>query len=293
MLVHIKDILQKADREGYAVGAFNTQNLELTLAIARAAVAQKSPVIIQISEKTIEYAGLKPITHIVETIAKNHSNHVPIALHLDHGKSFLVVSECVKAGFSSIHIDGCELPYDENVALTKESVAYAHRHRVWAQGELGTIFGKEGLTKVRARQSPTAHLTDPARVREYVEATRVDTLAVSVGTFHGSFKGREHIDQRRVVAIHRAVKLPLVLHGGSGVSLQEIKLAIRRGIRVINVDTDLRIAFTQSLRRALGGLRGRYDLRGYLGPATVATQRVAEQKMVAFGSAGKVKLSAR
>lgn len=293
MLVHIKEILRDAVHRGYALGAFNTVNLETTLAIVRAAVAVRSPVIVQISEKTIKYAELKPIADLIRTVARHVGDAIPIALHFDHGRSFSAVRECVDAGFSSVHLDASDQPFEDNIALASQAVSYAHRAGVWVQGELGTIFGKEGLTRVRTGQSPSAHMTDPTRVREYVTATRVDTLAVSVGTFHGSFKGREHIDQRRVAAIHRAVKLPLVLHGGSGVSLQEIKQAIRRGIRVINVDTDLRIAFTQSLRRTLSGMRGRYDLRGYLGPATIAAQRVAEQKMIAFGSAGKVKLSVR
>ena len=288
MLVHIKDILQKADQEGYAVGAFNTQNLELTLAIARAAVAQKSPVIIQISEKTIQYAGLKPITHIVETVAKNHSNHVPIALHLDHGKSFLVVSECVKAGFSSIHIDGSELPYDENVALTKEAVAYAHRHRVWAQGELGTIFGKEGMLKRRARKiEPPEYMTDPDQANLFVKETNVDTFAMSIGNMHGMFVGEEKLDIKRLEKIDAKVKQPLVLHGGSGISARDIKKAIAAGVRVFNVDTELRAAFTGALREMVKRDSVTVDPRQLLGPAITAVQKVVEQKIKLFGSAGK------
>ena len=212
MLVHIKTILKKADKESYAIGAFNTQNLELTLAIARAAVAQHAPVIIQISENTIRYAGLKPITHIVETIAKNNTDEVPIALHLDHGKSFLVVAECIKAGFSSIHIDGSELPYDENVSLTKESVAYAHKHGVWAQGELGTILGKEGLLRRRKKQiAPEEYMTDPDKAVAFVKETRVDTFAMSIGNMHGMFVGEEKLDLKRLKEIDKKVKQPLVL----------------------------------------------------------------------------------
>lgn len=288
MLVHIKDILKKADKEGYAVGAFNTQNLELTLAIARAAVAKHAPVIIQISEKTIQYAGLKPITHIVETIAKNHSNHIPIALHLDHGKSFLVVSECIKAGFSSIHIDGSELPYDENVALTKESVAYAHKHKVWAQGELGTIFGKEGLVKLRKKQIPTAdYMTDPNQARAFVKETKVDTFAMSVGNMHGMFVGEEKLDIKRIQAINTNVSQPLVLHGGSGIAPRDIKKAIAAGVRVVNVDTELRVAFTSAMREVIAKDQAITDPRRMLSPAMNAVQKVVEQKITLFGSAHK------
>ncbi|OGF41254.1 hypothetical protein A2477_01340 [Candidatus Falkowbacteria bacterium RIFOXYC2_FULL_47_12] len=288
MLVHIKTILKKADAEGYAVGAFNTQNLELTLAIARAAVAQRAPIIIQISETTIKYAGLKPITHIVETIAKNNTGEVPIALHLDHGKSFLVVAECIKAGFSSIHIDGSELPYDENVILTKESVAYAHKHGVWAQGELGTILGKEGLLRRKKKQiKPEEYMTDPNKAGEFVKQTKVDTFAMSIGNMHGMFVGSEKLDLKRLEEIDKKVRQPLVLHGGSGVSVRDIKQAVRYGIRVINIDTELRVAFTSAACGAAKKDPNIVDPRRLLSPAMDAVQKVVEQKIKLFGSANK------
>ncbi|MFH1668078.1 MAG: class II fructose-bisphosphate aldolase, partial [Candidatus Komeilibacteria bacterium] len=175
MLVHIKEIVADARAKNYCVGAFNTANLEITLAIARAAVEMKAPIIIQVSEKTIEYAGLKPITHIVETIAKNEAKNIPVALHLDHGHSFHSVSECISAGFSSIHIDASDLPYDENVKITKESVDYAHQNAVWAQGELGRIFGKEGMSKYNGDfKEIEKYLTDPEEAKQFVDATGVD-----------------------------------------------------------------------------------------------------------------------
>lgn len=293
MLVHLKDILRDAMRRRYAVGAFNTVNLETTLAIVRAAAATRSPVIVQISEKTIQYAELKPIADLIRTIARHVGGVIPVALHFDHGRSFAAVRECVDAGFSSVHIDASEHPFEDNVAITKQAVEYAHRAGVWVQGELGTIFGKEGLTKMRDVRSAALYLTDPQRVREYAGATDVDTLAVSIGTLHGAFRGRERLDLPRLSAIAAAVKQPLVLHGGSGVGSKEMQSAIRRGIRIINVDTDLRIAFTRTLRGALRKLSGRYDLRAYLGPATAAVQRAVEEKMRLFGCAGKVKVSAR
>jgi fructose-bisphosphate aldolase, class II len=151
-------------------------------------------------------------------------------LHLDHGKSFLVVAECVKAGFSSIHIDGSALPYDENIILTKESFAYAHKNGVWAQGELGTILGKEGLLKRRHKQiKPDEYMTDPDKAKAFVRETKVDTFAMSIGNMHGMFVGEEKLDLKRLQEINKKVKQPLVLHGGSGISAREIKAAVRAG----------------------------------------------------------------
>jgi len=293
MLVHLKDIVRDASRRGYAIGAFNTVNLEVTLAIVRAAVAVRSPVIVQISEKTIQYAELKPIADVIRTVARHVGGTVPVAIHFDHGRSFSSVRECVDAGFSSVHIDVSEQPFEDNIAVTSQAVVYAHRAEVWVQGELGTIYGKEGLRWMKAPDVSARHFTDPGQVREYVAATRVDTLAISIGTLHGSFRGREQLDLKRLSAIAKSVKLPLVLHGGSGVAPAQLRSAIRLGIRIVNIDTELRIAFTQSLRRTLRSTRGRYDLRRYLGPATEAVQRVVEEKLILLGSAGRATVSAR
>ncbi|MFH1325931.1 MAG: class II fructose-bisphosphate aldolase [Candidatus Falkowbacteria bacterium] len=288
MLVHIKDLLIKAQKGHYAIGAFNTQNLEITLAIIRAAIAQKAPVIIQVSESTIKYAGLKPITHIVQTIAKNDSTNVPIALHLDHGKSFLSILECIKAGFSSIHLDGSELPYDENMSLTKEAATYAHKNKVWAQGELGTILGKEGLLKRKKKEIESDdYMTDPNKAVGFVRDTKIDTLAISVGNMHGMFVGDEHIEFKRLKAIHKKIKVPLVMHGASGIPDKEIKKAIKQGIRVINIDTRLRKEFITELRKTLKSKKTEIDPRKILTPSIDAVQKAVEEKIKLFGSAGK------
>ena len=287
MLVHIKEIIKKAQRGRYAIGAFNTCNLEITLGIVRAAVARRSPVIIQVTESTIQYAGLKPITHIVKTIAKNETVDIPVALHLDHGSGFASVSECINAGFSSIHIDASQLPFDENVAITRQSVAYAHRFGVWAQGELGSILGKEGLRGVKIPQDKNAFLTDPKKIPEFIRSTHVDTLAVSVGTLHGLFKGKEKVDLKRLSAIHKQTRIPLVLHGASGIKDREIVAALKKGIKIINIDTELRIAFTETLRKTLKQDISYYDPRKILGPSIDAIQKVVERKMEVFGCSGK------
>jgi fructose-bisphosphate aldolase class II len=278
MLVHLKEILEKAQQGNYALGAFNPCNLETTIGIVRGAVAKQKPVIIQVSEGTIDYAGLKPITHIVKTIAKNEAVDVPVALHLDHGRSFHSIAECIKAGFSSIMIDASDLPFDENIALTKQAVDYAHQHGVLAQGELGEVV--RDVAKINE-----ATLTDPAQAEEFVKATGVDTLAVSIGNIHGIIKMRKGVpklDLERLKSIHEKVKIPLVLHGASGLGAAEIKKAIGLGIRIINIHTEVNLAFTETLRWALTKSPEEVDPRKYLSQAIEAVQKMVEEKLEMF-----------
>ncbi len=286
MLVHIKDIVAKAKEGNYGIGAFNVANLETTLGVTRAAVKVKAPIIIQVSEKTISYAGLKPITHIVQTIAKNEAAGIPVALHLDHGHSFQSVSECINAGFSSIHIDASELPFDENVKITKESVDYAHKHGVWAQGELGKILGKEGLINGDFEKLEE-FLTDPKQAVEFVKKTGVDTLAISVGTYHGRFKGKEKIYFDRLDEIRKAISVPLVLHGASGIPDDELTKAIEHGIQIVNIDTSLRVAFTEKLKETVNKETDYVDPRKILEPSIEAVSEVVTRKIKHLGSNNK------
>lgn len=286
MLVHIKDIITKAQKGGYAIPAFNTFNLETTLGIARGALAKKSPVIIQISENTIEYAGLKPITHIIETIAKNEAVGVPVVLHLDHGRSFHSVAECIKAGFSSIHIDVSDLPFDENVALTNQAVEYAHKNNCWAQGELGTILGEKTAGQVD-KFDLAKYMTDPIQAGKFVRQTKVDTFAPAVGTMHGIFGEQEKIDQPRLELIKKEANVPLVLHGASGLSQEDVRQSIKNGVVIINIDTLLRREFSQKLRETLMGRVQEIDPRKILAPSIVAVQKAVEEQIELFGSAGK------
>jgi fructose-bisphosphate aldolase class II len=285
MLVSLKSLLSKSKSKKYGIGAFNTQNLEITLGIIRAAVDQQAPVIIQVSETTIEYAGLKPITHIVETIAKNAAVNVPVALHLDHGKSFRSVAECVNAGFSSIMIDASDLPYDENVVLTKQAVDYAHKHGVLAQGELGRVRGSEDWVMVTDKE---ASLTNPDEAQDFVKKTGVDVLAVAVGNVHGIYKmqkGVPKLDQKRLKEIHNKVpNVPLVLHGASGLPREEIEQAIESGVMIINIDTELRLAFTDTLRNTLRRNTAMYDPREVLEPSIGAVQDAVAKKIELLGS---------
>lgn len=288
MLVPLKKILPLAVKKRFALGAFNTANLEITLGIIRAAQAQRSPMIIQVSESTIKYAGLETIVRLIEEVDKSQGGKTPIALHLDHGRSLETVVACIKAGFSSVHRDASELPFADNVKETRKAAEYAHRHGVLAQGELGSLLGQEGLTKIKMPAN-NDYMTDPEMVPEFIAKTGVDTLAVSVGTMHGLFKGQENIDFERLTLVAKKAKLPLVLHGASGVAKEQIRQAIKGGIRIINIDTELRAAFTETLRRTLKQEKAFYDPRKILTPSIESVQKTVEQKTILFGSAHQVK----
>jgi len=283
MLVHIKDIVKIAQKENYAIGAFNITNFESILAVARAAVKANSAAIIQVSESAIKYMGLKPVTHIVSTVAKNVAAAVPIALHLDHGSSFDAVFECINAGFTSVHIDASSLPLDENIELTRQVVKVAHARRVWVQGEVGAMVGSPGDISARLKKIP---LAEPEEVVKFVKATKVDTIAAAIGTAHG-IHANEEIVFSLLKAIKKQVKIPFVLHGGSGVADGKIKKAIKEGVSIINIGTDLKVAFCQTLINTCLKNKKETDPRNLLKPTIVVMEKVIMEKMKLFGSAGR------
>lgn len=287
-LTHIRNLLKEANRKKYALGAFNTQNLETTLAIMRAAEKNRASFVMQVSEATIDYAGLESIAEIVKTAAKKEMKRGRAALHLDHGKKFESIIGCIKAGFSSIMMDASHLPFKENIAATKKAVQYAHKHGAFAQGELGRLAGVEDVVRVSGHE---AFMTHPDEAAEFVKKTGVDTLAVSIGNIHGIAKIREGVpklDLERLKEIGKKVKVPLVLHGASGIPEEEIKKAIKLGIRIINIDTEIRLAFTDSLRATLSGDKNIFDPRKVLTPAMEAVKKVVADKMRIFGAASRV-----
>ena len=304
MLVTNKDLMVPARKNGYAIGAFNVQNLESMSAVAEAATEEKSPAILQITPSVIKYAGLPYISGLVKTAAQLAP--VPLAMHLDHGEDFETASKCVDAGFSSVMIDGSFLKFEENVALTKRVVDIAHPKRVSVEAELGKLAGVEE----RSVAEKEAILTDPETAVEFVEKTGVDTLAVAIGTSHGAykFKSEAKLDLARLKTISERIGIPLVLHGASsvpqwivekatkygasfggakGVPEDELKKAISLGIAKINIDTDLRLAFTATVREVLANSPKEFDPRKILGPAKDAMKEVAKSKMRLFGSSGK------
>jgi len=304
MLITNRDLLVPAKREAYAVGAFNINNLETLLAVVEAAVEERSPFIVAVTPSAIKYAGLSYLAKIVRTAAE--STLVPMSLHLDHGEDFETVSKCVAAGFTSIMIDGSFLKFEENVALTRRVVEFAHQKGVSVEAELGRLAGVEEKTV----EEKEAVLTDPEAAEEFVKHTGVDALAVAIGTSHGAykFKGEAKLDFERLKLISEKVDIPLVLHGASsvpawiiekaskygaeltgarGIPEEHIQKAISLGITKINIDTDLRLAFTATVREVLTNSPKEFDPRKILGPAKEAMKEVVKGKMRLFGSSGK------
>lgn len=292
-LVAPQELFARAFRERWALGAFNTSNLEVTQAIARGLAAQQAPGILQTSEAAIRYAGLEILRDIIRDVAATVD--VPLVLHLDHGKSFEVVEACVDAGYGSVMVDGSALPFVENVALTRRVVETAHARGVWVEGELGVIAGKEGLTEAAGSRQEAgggagdASLTDPEEAAAFVAQTGVDALAISVGTLHGAFRGREGIRFERLQAIHEAVPVPLVLHGASGIPDADLPRAVVLGVVKVNIDTELREAFHDAVTAHREGTGDHsVDPRALLTPARDAVQKIVEQKVVLLGGAGKM-----
>jgi fructose-bisphosphate aldolase class II len=293
-----------ARKNGYAIPALNVQNLESLKAVAEAAVEEKSPVILAISPSVVKYAGMPYIVAMAKTAAQLSS--VPMSIHLDHGEDFDICAKCIDAGFTSVMIDGSFLKYEENVAVTQKVVALAHPKGISVEAELGKLAGIEE----RSVEEKDAILTDPETAKDFVEKTGVDTLAVAIGTSHGAykFKSESKLDIDRLKRISLKVSLPLVLHGASsvpsaliekatkygaeladakGIPIEEIKKAIALGIAKVNVDTDMRLAFTGSVREVLATSPKEFDPRKILGPAKEAMRQIAKSKMQLFGSSGK------
>jgi len=304
MLVTNKDLMVPARRNGYGIGAFNVNNLEAVLAVAEAATEEKSPAIVAVTPGAVKYGGLPYLSRIVRTAAELAS--VPVALHLDHGEDFETASKCVGAGFTSVMIDGSSLKFEDNTVLTKRVVEMAHPKGVSVEAELGRLAGVEESTV----EEKDAILTDPAVAKEFVDRTGVDTLAVAIGTSHGAykFKAEPKLDFERLKLITKQVSIPLVLHGASsvpswiiekaskygaelggakGIPEEHIQKAISMGIAKINIDTDLRLAFTAAVREVLANSPKEFDPRKILGPAKEAMKQVVKGKMRLFGSSGK------
>lgn len=305
MLVTNKELLDKAKEGKYAVGAFNINNMEFVQAISNAADGLKSPVIMAVSEGAIKYAGFKNLVSLVRVAAEE--KNIPIALHLDHGKDMGIIEMCIEGGFTSVMIDGSSLPFEENVKVTAEVVKKAHPKGISVEGELGRLAGIEDNVSVAEKD---ALFTDPEEAVKFVELTGVDSLAIAVGTSHGAykFKGEPRLAYDRISEIAGMVDVPLVLHGASGVNQEHVALAnqygarlegtrgvpdeaiieaVKRGICKVNIDTDMRIAFTAFIRKALAEMPEVFDPRKILGAGRDAIESVVEAKIRLFGSEGK------
>ncbi|KKU73434.1 MAG: Fructose-1,6-bisphosphate aldolase, class II [Parcubacteria group bacterium GW2011_GWA2_47_26] len=306
MLTTLKSVLAKANRENYAVGAFNINDLEILQAVMDAAIAEKAPVILQTSAGAIEYAGMEELAALVHIEVKK--TRVPVVFHLDHGKNIALVKQAIKSGYyTSAMYDGSALPFKDNVRTTKEIVKLAHAKNISVEAELGAIAGIEDFVSVKERE---ACFTDSTQAAEFVRETHCDALAIAIGTAHGAykFKGAPRLDLERLKKIKTAVKIPLVLHGASGVpqklkqhclrhgcKIREargisdalIKKAVKFGINKINIDTDLRLAFTVGVRHKLKESPETIDPRKILGEAKKVITQVAREKIRLLGCAQK------
>lgn len=281
-LVPVTGLLREAAAGGYAVGAFNANNMEIVQAIAQAAMAERAPVIMQASQGAIQYAGLEYITGMVKLAAE--SVDVPIALHLDHGTDFDQVVRCIRSGFTSVMYDGSKHSLDENIAMTKKVLAMARPIGVSVEAELGKIGGTEDHVHVDAAD---AMYTEPEEAHYFVEQTGVDSLAVAIGTAHGQYQGEPKLDLPRLKRIKDLANIPIVLHGSSGVPDETIRQAIALGVCKVNIDTNIREAFVGRMREVMRERPDEIDPRKVLGPARDAVVDVIREKIRIFGSSGR------
>ncbi|WMM33857.1 class II fructose-1,6-bisphosphate aldolase [Shouchella clausii] len=284
-LVSMKEMLNKAKAEKYAVGQFNVNNLEFTQAILQAAEEEKSPVILGVSEGAARYmGGFKTVVGLAKNLMEEYNVTVPVAIHLDHGSSFEKCVEAIYAGFTSVMIDGSHYPLEENIALTQKVVDVAHALGVSVEAELGRIGGQEDDLVVDDAEAAYAI---PEECKELVEATGVDCFAPALGSVHGPYKGEPNLGFDHMKKIDSLVGIPLVLHGGTGIPTKDIQKAIEFGHAKINVNTENQIASANAVRETLDAKPELYDPRKYLGPARDAIKATVIGKMREFGSSNK------
>ncbi|MDZ7294971.1 MAG: class II fructose-1,6-bisphosphate aldolase [candidate division KSB1 bacterium] len=305
-LVTTKEMFAKAYEGGYAIGAFNVNNMEIIQGIVEAAEEERAPLILQISKGARKYARHEYLMKLIE--AALQISDLPIAVHLDHGDSFELCKACIDGGFTSVMIDGSHLSFEDNVALTKKVVEYAHPRGIPVEAELGKLAGVEEHVSVTEQD---AVFTNPDQAREFVERTGCDSLAVAIGTSHGAykFKGEPRLDFERLKAIEeRLPGFPLVLHGASSVLQEYVELcnkyggklpgakgvpeemisrAVKGGVCKVNIDTDLRLAMTATIRKEFAENPANFDPRLYLGPARQAIKEMVRHKLHVLGCNGK------
>jgi len=303
MLVSAKTILEKANKNYYAVPALNTSNLEVTKAIVKAGVELNSPLIIQTTPSAIKYAGIRELSGIIKSIS--HHVNIPIALHLDHGNSTDIVKKCLRNGYTSVMIDASKYSFNKNVNITKKVVRLAHRKKSQVEAELGRLKGVEDFVK-----SKKNIYTNPIKAVEFVKKTKCDSLAIAIGTSHGAykFKGKPKLNFKLLKIIKHELNMPLVLHGASGIPKKIVKMAnkhgaklknakgvpdsqirkaVKLGINKVNIDSDIRLAFDAAVRKQLKKNPGIFDPRKILDPAMNLITKIVRQKIKLLGSVNK------
>lgn len=286
MLANVKEILEKARAGNYAVGAFNTFNLEVTQGIIQAAREMRSPIIVQITEKTREYAGGRAIFNLVKNIAEFYAPEIPIGIHFDHGHSFEEIRRAAAIGFTSVMYDGSRKKYEDNMMITKEISDFCHEKGITLQAELGFV---PYLGEIEISDSEwNKYMTDPGQAEEFVKKTGVDSLAVAIGNAHDFFKEKRDPDYSRLEMINKSLDIPLILHGASDWENGRVGEVIKRGIACFNVDTSTRLTFVNSLASNVmkqGPMN--LDARKFLGEARDAVKNIIKDKIKIFGSDGK------
>lgn len=308
-LVTTKEMFEKAYKGGYAVGAFNVNNMEMIQAIVEAASECRSPVILQVSAGARKYANPVYLRHLVQAAVE--TTDIPVAMHLDHGADFEICKASIDGGFTSVMIDASSKPWEENIAITKKVVEYAHDHGVVVEAELGKLAGVEDDVNVAAHD---AMFTSPDEVEEFTSRTGIDSLAIAIGTSHGAYKFKPGQDPKLRIDIleeigRRLPNFPVVLHGASsvpqdqvaivnqfggsmpdaiGIPESELRKAAKLAVCKINIDSDLRVAFTAALRKHLAENPSHFDPRQYLGDARVNMKELVKHKIInVLGSENK------
>lgn len=282
-IISSNNMLKKAQREQYAIPAFNIHNLETMQVIVETVAEYQSPVILAGTPGTYSYAGTENIIQIANELSKKH--HVPLAVHLDHHEEFSDIANKINAGVRSVMIDGSHLPFDENITLVKQVVEYAHRYDVSVEAELGRLGGVEDDLIV---DSKDALYTNPQQAIEFVKKTNIDSLAIAIGTAHGLYKSEPKLDFDRLSEIRSVIDIPLVLHGASGVPDKDVRECIQRGICKVNIATELKIAFSDALKQYLLIHPDANDPRNYMKPAKAAMKEIVEKIITTCGCAGKL-----
>ena len=309
-LVDSKKMFKMAYKNGYAIGAFNVNNMEITQGIVKAIAEKKAPLILQISRGARSYASMSYLKAIIDVAVKENPG-IPIVMHLDHGDTFETCKQCVDDGFTSVMIDGSHHSYEDNIKLTKKVVEYAHAHNVVVEAELGQLGGIEEDVIGISHDDIMKHLTDPNQAVDFIEKTGVDSLAVAIGTSHGAYKFKVApklaLDAVKKIS-DKLPGFPLVMHGSSsvltefkelinkyggkmpdamGVPESAITEASKMAVCKINIDTDLRMAMTAKIRQVFAEKPGEFDPRNYLGPAREAIYEMVKHKLDVLGCSGK------
>ena len=309
-LVNTKKMFEMAYKNGYAVGAFNVNNMEITQGIISAVAEEKAPLILQVSRGAREYASISYLKAIINVVVEENPD-IPIAINLDHGDNFETCKQFVDDGFTSVMIDASKQPFEENIAVTRKVVEYAHARDVVVEAELGQLGGIEEDVVGVADDDISKHIADPNQVEEFVEKTGVDSLAVAIGTSHGAYKFKKEPKLAFDVIQEIAEKLPgfpLVMHGSSsvlkefvdlinkyggdmpnamGVPEDAVSKAAKMAICKVNIDTDLRLALTAKIRQVFSEEPSEFDPRKYLGPGREAIREMVKHKLRVLGCAGK------